>query len=53
MLEQMKKTMKQMKNLDEDDAKRMSQQMKNGNYSGFAQPKMKNGKGKGKAGFHY
>jgi signal recognition particle subunit SRP54 len=53
MLEQMKKTMKQMKNLDEDDAKRMSQQMKNGNYSGFAQPKMKKGKGKGKGGFHY
>ena len=53
MLEQMKKTMKQMKNMDEDDAKRMSMQMKNGNYSAFGQPKMKKGKGKGKGGFHY
>lgn len=53
MLEQMKKTMKQMKNMDESDAKRMSQQMKNGNYSGFSQPKQKKGKGKGKGGFHY
>lgn len=53
MLDQMKKTMKQMKNMDESDAKRMSLQMKNGNYPGFSQPKQKKGKGKGKGGFHY
>ena len=53
MLDQMKKTMKQMKNMDENDAKRLSSQMKNGNYSGFAQPKQSKGKGKGKGGFRY
>ena len=53
MLEQTKKAMKQMKNMDENDAKRMQQQMKTGNYSGFAQPKVKKGKGKGKGSFRF
>ena len=52
-LSQMKKTMKQMKGMDEKDAKRMEAQMKNGNYSGIAQPKYKKGKGKGKGNFRF
>ncbi len=52
MLEETKKAMKQMKNMDEKDASRMAQQMKAGNYPG-GQPKMHKGKGKGKGNFHY
>ncbi|MDE5856498.1 MAG: hypothetical protein K2H06_05580, partial [Anaeroplasmataceae bacterium] len=52
-LEQMKKTMKQMNNMSEADAMRMQSQMKNGNYSGMAQPKVHKGKGKGKGNFRY
>ena len=52
-LDQMKKSMKQMKNMSEDDMKRMQSQVKNGNYSGVAAPKAKKGKGKGKGSFKY
>jgi len=52
MLEETKKAMKQMKNMDEKDASRMAQQMKAGNYPG-GQPKMHKGKGKGKGNFRY
>ena len=52
-LEQMKKTMKQMSNMTEADAMRMQSQMKNGNYSGMASPKVYKGKGKGKGNFRY
>lgn len=53
-LQQMKKSMRQMKNMDEDDMKRMQSQVKTGNYSGMgAQPKYKKGKGKGKGTFRY
>lgn len=52
-LQQMKGAMKQMKNMDEDDMKRMSSQVKNGNYGGMAQPKVKKGKGKGKGSFKF
>lgn len=52
-LDQMKKSMKQMKNMSEDDMKRMQSQVKNGNYSGVATPKAKKGKGKGKGSFKY
>ena len=52
-LDEMKRTMKQFKNMDEDDAKRMQSQLKNGNYSGISSPKAHKGKGKGKGGFHY
>lgn len=53
-LEQMKKTMRQMKNMTPEEQKRMSAQVQTGNYSQIAgQPKMKKGKGKGKGGFRY
>ncbi|MBR6071341.1 MAG: signal recognition particle protein [Acholeplasmatales bacterium] len=53
-LEQMKKTMRQMKNMTPEEQKRMSAQMQTGNYSQIAgQPKVKKGKGKGKGGFRY
>ena len=53
-LEQMKKTMRQMKNMTPEEQKRMSTQMQTGNYSQIAgQPKVKKGKGKGKGGFRY
>ena len=52
-LAQMKQSMKQMKNMNEDDMKRMQQQVKNGNYSGMQQPKVKKGKGKGKGTFRF
>ena len=52
-LQQMKGAMKQMKNMDEDDMKRMSSQVKNGNYGGMAQPKVRKGKGKGKGSFKF
>ena len=50
---QMKAAMKQMNGMNETDLKRMQSQVKNGNYSGMAQPKVKKGKGKGKGGFRY
>ena len=53
MLEETKKTMKQMRNMDESDAKRMATQMKMGNMPGMSQPKMKKGKGKGKGSFRF
>ena len=50
----MKKSMKQMRNMDESEMKRMQSQVKSGNYSGMgAQPKYKKGKGKGKGSFRY
>ena len=53
-LEQMKKTMRQMKNMSPEEQKRMSAQVQTGNYSQLAQgQKVKKGKGKGKGGFHY
>lgn len=55
-LDTMKRSMKQMKNMSEEDAKRMESQVKAGNYSslaGAAQPKYKKGKGKGKGTFRY
>ena len=52
-LSTMKQSMKQMKNMDENDMKRMQSQVKNGNYSGIAQPKAKKGKGKGKGSFKF
>lgn len=52
-LAQMKASMKQMKGMNETDMKRMQSQMKNGNYSGMAQPKVNKGKGKGKGSFRY
>ena len=53
MLEETKKAMKQMKNMDEKDASRMAAQMKTGSLPGMSAPKMKKGKGKGKGGFRY
>ncbi|MGM9969569.1 MAG: signal recognition particle protein [Anaeroplasma sp.] len=52
-LSTMKQSMKQVKNMDEDSMKRMQSQVKNGNYSGIAQPKAKKGKGKGKGSFRF
>ena len=53
-LEQMKKTMKQMKNMTPEEQKRMSAQVQTGNYSQLGgQPKVRKGKGKGKGGFRY
>ena len=53
-LEQMKKTMRQMKNMSPEEQKRMSAQVQTGNYSQLAQgQKVKKGKGKGKGGFRY
>ena len=54
-LQQMKTQMKQMKNMNEDDVKRMQSQVKAGNYQGIAgsQPKVKKGKGKNKGSFRY
>ena len=53
-LSQMKAQMRQMKNMNEDDMKRMQSQVKNGNYQGIAkQPKVKKGKGKNKGSFRY
>lgn len=53
-LTQMKKTMKQFKNMDESSMKTMERQMKNGNYSAMApQAKAKKGKGKGKGQFRF
>ena len=53
-LEQMKKTMKQMGNMDDNERQRMANQMKTGNYSGLSQgQKVRKGKGKGKGGFKY
>ena len=54
-LSQMKSQMKQMKNMNEDDMKRMQNQVKAGNYQGVAakQPKAKKGKGKNKGSFRF
>ena len=52
-LDQMKASMKQMKNMSETDAMRLEQQMKNGNFSGFNQGRANKGKGKGKGNFRY
>lgn len=52
-LTQMKASMKQMRNMDENDMKRMQSQMKNGNYQGIAPTKVNKGKGKGKGNFRY
>ena len=53
-LQQMKASMKQMRNMSETDAKRMQTQMKTGNYQGLAgAQKVKKGKGKGKGSFRY
>ncbi len=52
-LAQMKASMKQMKNMNEADMKKMQSQVKNGNYQGFAPTKVKKGKGKGKGNFRY
>ena len=53
-LAQMRKTMKQMSGMTENDAKRMQAQMKTGNFSGMGgQQKVKKGKGKNKGAFRY
>ena len=53
-LSQMKQQMKQMKNMNEDDAKRLQSQVKAGNYQGIAKPqKAHKGKGKNKGSFRY
>jgi signal recognition particle subunit SRP54 len=53
-LQQMKASMKQMRNMSETDAKRMQTQMKTGNYQGLAgAQKVKKGKGKCKGSFRY
>ena len=53
-LKMMKQQMRSMRNMDEDEMKRMQSQVKNGNYSGMGgQPKMKKGKGKGKGNFRF
>ena len=50
-LASMKKAMKQMSGMSENDAKRMQAQMKTGNFSGMPQQKVKKGKGKNKGAF--
>lgn len=52
-LASMKKAMKQMNGMTESDAKRMQAQMKNGNFSGMPQQKVKKGKGKNKGAFRF
>lgn len=54
-LETMKKSMRQMKNMDEGQLKNMERQVKSGNYSAMpgAQTKYKKGKGKGKGNFRF
>ncbi len=53
-LSQMKQQMKQMKNMNEDDAKRLQNQVKAGNYQGIAKPqKAHKGKGKNKGSFRF
>lgn len=54
-LQQMKSQMKQMKNMNEYDVKRMQNQVKAGNYQSVAgaQPKVKKGKGKNKGSFRF
>ena len=52
-LEEMKKQMKRMRNMDDADKKRLEGQVKSGNYSGLGQTKAHKGKGKGKGGFRY
>ena len=54
-LETMKKSMRQMKNMDESQLKNMERQVKSGNYSAMpgAQTKYKKGKGKGKGSFRF
>ncbi len=52
-LQQMKASMKQMRNMNETDMKRMESQMKNGNYQGMAPTTVNKGKGKGKGNFRY
>ena len=54
-LETMKKSMRQMKNMDESQLKNMERQVKSGNYSAMpgAQTKYKKGKGKGKGNFRF
>ena len=55
-LSQMKQSMKQMKNMDEDSLKHMQQQAKAGNYQAMPnmqQPKQRKGKGKGKGQFRF
>lgn len=53
-LAQMRKTMKQMSGMTENDAKRLQAQMKTGNFSGMGgQQKVKKGKGKNKGAFRY
>ena len=55
-LAQMKQSMKQMRNMDERQAKSMASQMQAGNYQampGMGQPKVKKGKGKNKGAFRF
>ena len=52
-LKMMKQQMRSMRNMDEDEMKRMQSQVKNGNYGGMSQPKYKKGKGKGKGNFRF
>ncbi len=55
-LAQMKQSMKQMKNMDERQAKNMASQVQSGNYNampGLRPQKVKKGKGKGKGNFRF
>ncbi len=52
-LEQMKASMKQMRNMSETDVKRMESQIKTGNYQSIAPTTYKKGKGKGKGNFRF
>ena len=55
-LDQMKRSMKQMRNMDENQMRNVERQMKTGNYSampGMGQAKYKKGKGKGKGNFRF
>ena len=52
----MKQSMKQMRNMDENQAKSMASKMQAGNYQGMpgmGQPKVKKGKGKNKGAFRF
>ena len=47
------KTMKKMQNMSEDDMKKMSTNLQNGNFSNVGSAKVHKGKGKGKGNFRF
>lgn len=52
-LDQMKRTMKQLKGMKEEDIEKMQRNIQNGNLPQNMQGKVKKGKGKGKGNFHF